>query len=113
VRVYLVRLLFSVLIVRAIFISPAQGTEFGSHQAGSSLKKHDRSCPARLRFTKPCPPSATQERVDCCGGGDDEERTHPAEVSDEVYPRLVSLRWTASNPPALQAGPRLLVRLRC
>jgi hypothetical protein len=104
-----------VLIVRAIFISPANGSEFGlsSHRAGSSLKKLDLVRPSRLRFTKPCAPSASLERVDCCDGGDDDERMRPAEDLAESSFAPASPRLSAAARPSIAGSHHLIARLRC
>jgi hypothetical protein len=115
VSVSFVRAVLMVLIVRAIFISPANGSEFGlsSHPTGSCLKKLDLVRPSRLRFTKPCAPSASLERVDCCDGGDDDERMRPAEDSVEASFSPASPRLTSAGQPSLAASHHLIVRLRC
>jgi hypothetical protein len=105
----------SILVVRAIFISPAQGSEFGptSQPIRSSLKRLEPIRPTRLRFTKPCVPSASQERFDCCDGGDGDERDRPIETSVEAW-SFASPSRPAANRPAAFPGPLcLLVRLRC
>ena len=110
-----VRAMLMVLIVRAIFISPANGSELGlsSHPAGSCLKKLDLVRPARLRFTKPCTPSASLERVDCCDGGDDDERMRPAEDLVESCFSPTSPRLTAADRPSIAGSFHLIARLRC
>jgi hypothetical protein len=109
------RVVLSVLIVRAIFISPAQGSEFGlgSHPTGSCLKKLETVRPSRLRFTRAYPPSASLERIDCCDGGGDDERKRPAEDSAEAFFSPASPRLTAAGRPSLAASHHLIVRLRC
>jgi hypothetical protein len=106
-----------ILVVRAIFISPAQGSEFGPspRPSDSSLKRIELIRPTRLRFTKPCPPSPSQERLDCLDGsdGDGDERTSLAEASTEAWFRLVSSRLSLEHRPSNTASARSLVRLRC
>ena len=115
VSVSFVRAMLMVLIVRAIFISPANGSEFGlaSHRSGSSFKKLDLVRPARLRFTKPCAPSASLERVDCCDGGDDGERIRPAEGLVESSFSPASPRLSAADRPSIAGSFHLIARLRC
>jgi hypothetical protein len=115
VSVSFVRAMLMVLIVRAIFFSPAQGSEFGpaSHPTRSCLKKLELVRPSRLRFTKPCAPSASLERVDCCDGGDDDERMRPAESSAQAFFSPASPRCTATGRPSFAAAHHLIARLRC
>ena len=110
-----VRAVLCVLIVRAIFISPSQGSEFGPAPgpSDSSLKRLEMIRPSRLRFTKPCPPSASQERIACLDGGDDEERTPPAEPSAEAWFARISSRPALAHRPLMAASARSFVRLRC
>ncbi len=112
---HFVRAVLSILVVRAIFISPAQGSEFGlaSHPARSSLKRIEPIRPTRLRFTKPCVPSASQERFDCCDGGSGDERARLFETSVEAWPFALSSGPAAHRPAVLRGSPRQLVRLRC
>jgi hypothetical protein len=109
------RVVLSILIVRAIFISPALGSEFGlgSHPAGSCLKKLEAVRPSRLRFTRPFPPSASIERVDCCDGGDDDERMRPAEDSAGALFSPASPRSSAPARSSIAAAHHLIARLRC
>jgi hypothetical protein len=112
-----IRAVLSILVVRAIFISPALGSEFGpsSRLGDSSLKRMEAIRPTRLRFTKPCPPSASQERLDCLegGDGDDDERTPPAETSVEAWSIAVSARPTLLARLSIGAFACASVRLRC
>ena len=109
-----IRAVFCVLLVRAIFISPSQGSEFGPAPgpSDSHLKRLEMIRPSRLRFTKPCPPSASQERIDCVDGGDD-ERTPPTEPSAGGWFARVSPRPALAHRPTLVASARSFVRLRC
>jgi hypothetical protein len=112
-----IRAVFLILVVRAIFISPVHGSEFGpsSRLDDASLKRLEAIRPFRLRFTKPCPPSAALERLDCIDGGDgdDDERTRPAQTSLEAWPLGAPSRSTSHswNPVAYLAHG--FVRLRC
>ena len=110
-----IRAVLCVLIVRAIFISPSQGSEFGpgSLAGDSSLKRLEMIRPSRLRFTKPCPPSASLERLDCLDGGDDGERIPPAEPSVEGWFARTSNRPALADCPSLVVSARSFVRLRC
>jgi hypothetical protein len=112
---HFVRAVLSILVVRAIFISPAQGSEFGpaSQPTRSSLKRIELIRPTRLRFTKPYVPSASQERFDCCDGGDGDERSRPVETSVEAWPFAAASRPPAYRPDASPGSSCQLVRLRC
>ncbi len=116
VKPQFLRAMLSILIVRAIFISPALGSECGpSHRLGSSsLKRLDVIRPSRLRFTKPCAPSASQERIDCLDGGDDDdERTSLTEALADARFWVISPRLPLPDRPTLASMPRSFVRLRC
>jgi hypothetical protein len=106
-----------VLVVRAIFISPSQGSEFGhSPRLGdSSLKRQEVLRPTRLRFTKPCPPSSSIERLDCLDGsdGDDDERTSLDGPSTEAWYWVISTHPALARRLSMAASPRSLVQLRC
>jgi hypothetical protein len=110
------RAIFAILIVRAIFISPAQGSEFGpAHRAGdSSLKRLEAIRPTRLRFTKPLSPSASQERIDCLDGGDDDDEriSLAAETADARF-WVISARLPLPARRPITSMSRSLVRLRC
>jgi hypothetical protein len=110
------RAVLVILAVRAIFISPAQGSEFGSsHRPGdSSLKRLDAIRPTRLRFTKPCPPSASQERIDCLDGGDgDDERTSLDEALADARFWVITPFLPLPQRPSIASASHSLVRLRC
>ena len=110
------RAVFAILIVRAIFISPAQGSEFGpSHRPGdSSLKRLEAIRPSRLRFTKPSPPSASLERIDCLDGGDgDDERISLAEALADARFWVISARMPLPHRPSIASTSRSHIRLRC
>ena len=110
-----IRAVLCVLMVRAIFLSPSQGSEFGpaSLAGDSSLKRLEMIRPSRLRFTKPCPPSASLERLDCVNSGDDGERVPPAEPSVEGWFARTSSRPALADRPLVAASFGLFVRLRC
>ena len=112
---HFIRAVLSVLVVRAIFISPALGSEFGpsARPVRSSLKKIELIRPSRLRFTKPCAPSASQERFDCRAGGDGDERARPFEDSVEARAFAPSSRPIVPRLSSPPASLGLLVRLRC
>ncbi len=109
------RAVLVILAVRAIFISPAQGSEFGpSNRPGdSALKRLDVIRPSRLRFTKPCPTLPSQERIDCLDGGDDDERTSLAEALADARFWVISPYKHLLSRPTLVPASRSLVRLRC
>jgi len=110
------RAIFAILIVRAIFISPVNGSECGpNYDPGDhSLKRLEAIRPSRLRFTKPCPPSASQERMDCLDGGDgDDERTSLADALADTRFWVISPRLTLPHPPTIASTARSIVRLRC
>jgi hypothetical protein len=110
------RAIFAILIVRAIFISPVNGSEYGPtyHPGDPSLKRLDAIRPSRLRFTKPCPPSASQERIDCLDGGDgDDERISLAEALADTRFWVISPRQSLPHRPTIASTARSLVRLRC
>jgi hypothetical protein len=112
----LLRAIFVILVVRAIFISPAQGSEFApSHRPGdSSLKRLDAIRPSRLRFTKPAPPSASIIRGDCLDGGDDnDERIALADRTADDRIWIVTPVQPRPIPAPIASMARLLVRLRC
>jgi hypothetical protein len=115
VRPQFLRAVLVILAVRAIFISPAQGSEFGpSHRPGESfLKRLDAIRPSRLRFTKPCPPSASQERIDCLDGGDDDERTSLAEGLADARFWVISPYVPLPHRQSIASTAHSLVRLRC
>ncbi len=112
----LLRAIFAILIVRAIFLSPAQGSEFGpSDRVGdSALKRLDAIRPSRLRFTKPAPVSPSIVRGDCLDGGDgDDERISLADrTADDRFWAVMPLR-TGPDRPLITSIPLLPVRLRC
>ena len=110
-----IRAILSILVVRAIFISPVQGSEFGPspRPSDTSLKRLELIRPFRLRFTKPCPLSTSQERFDCLDGGKGDERTFRAENSAETWFTLASFRPILEHRPSIATSPRTLVRLRC
>jgi hypothetical protein len=113
-----IRAVFSILAIRAIFISPVQASEFGprSHPGHSCLKRMEEIRPSRLRFTNPCPASAAIERLDCIDGGDDgddDERPRPAPASLEAWPLDASLRSTVPVRNLVGAMAPGFVRLRC
>ncbi len=112
-----IRAVLIVLTVRAIFISPSQGSEFGrsSRPGDSSLKRLELIRPSRLRFTKPCPTSPSQERLACIdgGSGDDAERISLGRPSTEAWYWLVSPSPIPARRPLMAASARSLVRLRC
>jgi hypothetical protein len=107
--------LLVILAVRAIFMSPAQGSEFGpSNRPGdSALKRLDAIRPSRLRFTKPCPTSPSQERIDCLDGGDGDERTSLSEALADARFWVISPHKSLPHRPTLAPTSRSLVRLRC
>ena len=110
------RAVFLILVVRAIFLSPVPGAEFGrsSDLNDSSLKSMDATPPFRLRFTRPCVPSATSERLDCIDGGDgDDSRIRPSPSLWEVQPLPRSLRPIFPAGHSAGAPVRGFVRLRC
>ncbi len=112
-----IRVIFAILAVRAIFISPAQGSEFGhSIRPGqSSLHRGEIIPPSRLRFTQPNSPSASSERLDCIDGsdGNDGEGTRPDQVPSEGW-TLIGPCWTSiSAGKPVGAIARGFVRLRC
>jgi ABC-type cobalt transport system substrate-binding protein len=112
------RIILTVLVVRAIFLSPVQGSEFGSADAprGSSLKRLESIRPSRLRFTNPREPSAVLEQLDCIDGGDDgdgEERFHSTPTSLEPWPSGSSFHPIFPDPNRVGALFRGFVRLRC
>jgi hypothetical protein len=113
----LIRAVFSILVVRAIFLSPVQGSEFGhsSRLIDSSLKRTDAIRPSRLRFTNPGRPSPAFERLDCIDGGDgnDDDRIRPASISHETWRSVDSLGSRCSNPRPLTTAPPGFVPLRC
>jgi hypothetical protein len=116
VRPQFLRAVLVILAVRAIFISPAQGSEYGpSHRPDdSALKRLEALRPSRLRFTKPFLPSASLERVDCLDGGDgDDERISLAAGSSDDRFWVVSDRVPHPPRPSILSTPRSLVRLRC
>lgn len=113
----LIRVIFSVLAVRAIFISPALGSEFGhsNRPSQSSLLRGEVVSRCRLRFTAPDVPSASSERFDCIDGGDgnDGERNRPDRDACDRWTRIGSSwsRIPAGKPAGVIA--RGFVRLRC
>ena len=111
----LLRAVFAILIVRAIFISPAQGSEFGpSERPGdSSLKRLDAIRPARLRFTKPTPPSTSIVRGDCLDGDDGDERISLADGTADDRFWVVTPHRPGPSHSLIDSTPRLPVRLRC
>lgn len=112
---HFLRAVLMILIVRAIFISPVNGSECGStrHPGDPSLKRLDAIRPTRLRFTKPCPPSALQKRIDCLDGGDDDERTSLAEALADARFWVISPYAHLSHQLTLVPTSRSMVRLRC
>jgi hypothetical protein len=115
VRPQFLRAVLVILALRAIFISPAQGSEFGpSHRPGdSALKRLETIRPSRLRFTKPCPPSASQERIDCLDGGDGNERISLAEALADARFWVISPYVPLRHRPSIASTIRSFVRLRC
>jgi hypothetical protein len=112
------RAVFLILAVRAIFLSPVQGSEFGPRARldDSSLKKVEAIRPFRLRYTKPCPPSTALERLDCIDGGndgDDDERTRPAQPVLEAWPISALSGSAVSERNTVGILVRGFVRLRC
>lgn len=113
----LIRAVFSILVVRAIFLSPVQGSEFGrsSSLIDSSLNRTDEIRPSRLRFTNPCPPSPALERLDCIDGGDgdDDDRIRPALNSFEPWCSVLSVNARPRDRCRALTLPPGFVRLRC
>jgi hypothetical protein len=115
VKPQFLRAVLVILAVRAIFISPAQGSEFGSsHRPGdSSLKRLEAIRPSRLRFTKPCAPSATLERIDCLDGGDDDERTLLTEALADTRFWVISPYMHLPHRPTIVVASHSPICLRC
>ncbi len=112
----LLRAVLLVLSVRAIFIAPAPGSEYGPahRRVDSALKRIDAIRPTRLRFTRPLAPAVSIERVDCVeGGDDDDDRTAPAlSVADPRFFVISPHLWLPARPTPVSM-PRSPARLRC
>ncbi len=110
------RAIFVILMVRAIFSSPAQASEFVSkhHLGKPTLKRLVAIRPSRLRFTKSCSPSASLERIDCLDGSDDDERTSLSDRLSDGLTWVIPLTMpTTFRPTSGEGMTGLLVRLRC
>ena len=110
------RAVLVILSVRAIFISPALGSEYGSsHRPGdSAMKRLESIRPSRLRFTRPNAPSASQERIDCIDGGDGDDGDDLTSIEGPSF-ALDSRARSTRRPltPSPSSTAHSLVRLRC
>ena len=111
----LLRAILLILTVRAIFISPSLGSEYGRSRlpGDAALRRLDEIRPAQLRYTRPISPSAAPERGDCLDGGDDDEPTSLAEALADGRFCLLSTHRSPTHRPASPSMPRPILRLRC
>jgi hypothetical protein len=111
------RIVLAILAIRAIFLSPVQGSEIGSLSRlnDSSFKRLEAVRPFRLRFTPPSQPSAALMRLDCIDGGegDDDERNQAAQSSVQAWPLGASIPSTFPARSPIGNVARGFVRLRC
>jgi hypothetical protein len=115
---HFIRLVLAILAVRALSISPAQGSEFApsSLPSASSQERLEAVRYSLPQFTHSCPPTASQERLDCIDGGEDGDkykRTHLSHTSMKFWCLGTSSRPIFSGRIPDGTLACAFVRLRC
>jgi hypothetical protein len=112
---HFLRAIFAILVLRAIVVSSAQGSEFGPSWVPDNLtlKRLDAVPSIELRLTKPCTPLVAKERIDCLDGGDDDERTSLSKALANARFWVILPYVHLPHRPTIARAPRSFIRLRC